>query len=235
MVLFDLSQPTKTSTSDFANLSLIIPRSSLEGALQQPEDHNMKVLDANEGITAVLRDTYLSLFKNIDSMSLEHSERVLSSITDLLATSLNSSEKYGSRDFHQHQATTVYAIKRFIQTHIANPDLSPAFIAAEMGFSRSKLYRIFDKIGGVTEYIRQQRMQKAYHLLTQPNLSHIPIYQVALEFGYNTDNSFIRAFREHFGITPSDARNQYSNKTRELGHRDSNIDKRYEDWLFNLS
>ena len=66
--------------------------------------------------------------------------------------------------------------------------------------------RMFSFLAGVTlsEYIRRRRLTLAAFEL---NSSNIRIIDVAIKYGYNSPDSFARAFQSLHGITPTEARN----------------------------
>jgi AraC family transcriptional regulator len=60
----------------------------------------------------------------------------------------------------------------------------------------------------VSEYIRNRRMTlSGYEIIA----TDIPILDIALKYGYETHESFTRAFTRFHGLTPSDARKNHSN------------------------
>lgn len=69
--------------------------------------------------------------------------------------------------------------------------------------------RMFSFLAGVplSEYIRRRRLTLAAFDLKNKDLK---IIDVALKYGYNSPDSFARAFQLMHGITPSDARNHGS-------------------------
>lgn len=66
--------------------------------------------------------------------------------------------------------------------------------------------RMFSFLTGVTlsEYIRRRRLTLAAFEL---NSSEIKVIDIAVKYGYNSPDSFTRAFQSLHGITPSEARN----------------------------
>ncbi|MGG3892082.1 AraC family transcriptional regulator [Metabacillus fastidiosus] len=56
----------------------------------------------------------------------------------------------------------------------------------------------------VSEYIRRRRLSLAAFEL---NNSNIKIIDIAIKYGYNSPDSFTRAFQNLHGVTPSEARN----------------------------
>jgi AraC family transcriptional regulator len=75
-------------------------------------------------------------------------------------------------------------------------------ISKDIGISKFYLHRIFkDEFGAnIYETIKSIRLQKAANLLITNHNSTIS--QVAALCGYGTQTSFIRAFKEHFAMTP---------------------------------
>lgn len=75
-------------------------------------------------------------------------------------------------------------------------------VAKELNRSPKYISRLFKEILGVnfTETKLQQKMQEAKALLEEGILS---VRAIAQEIGYKNSESFIRAFKKHFSITPA--------------------------------
>ena len=101
------------------------------------------------------------------------------------------------QDYYQRMVRTLV----FIQEHL-DDDLELDQAAAVAAFSRFHFARIFRGLVGETlnEYIRRLRLERAARNLKQRDE---PITQVALEAGFETHESFTRAFGAMFGISPS--------------------------------
>lgn len=91
-----------------------------------------------------------------------------------------------------------------IQRHLDEP-LELNELAAIAYFSPFHFHRIFRGLVGesVMEHIRRLRLERAVLRLRDTARS---ILDIALEAGYETHESFTRAFRSQFGLTPSSAR-----------------------------
>lgn len=78
-------------------------------------------------------------------------------------------------------------------------------LAKEAGLSRTKFVEKFRKVVGITPgaYMTQWRMNWAASQLTSTNNI---IYDIALSTGYQSDATFCRAFRQQFGVPPSEYR-----------------------------
>ncbi|HDR9507437.1 DNA-binding response regulator [Burkholderia cepacia] len=91
-------------------------------------------------------------------------------------------------------------------------------LARAVGTHEKRLSRAFrDNLGQtVFEYLRHERLRIAQDLLDSTSLS---IASIAKEIGFSTPANFATAFRERFGITPTEWRRQ-----RHAGRRASTRD-----------
>ncbi len=91
-----------------------------------------------------------------------------------------------------------------IQRHLDEP-LELNELAALAYFSPFHFHRIFRGLVGesVMEHVRRLRLERA---MNQLRASARSILDIALEAGYETHESFTRAFRSQFGLAPSSAR-----------------------------
>lgn len=90
-----------------------------------------------------------------------------------------------------------------IEEHLANPELNADMLCAEMGMSRSSLYRKLKSLTShsVNDFIRNIRFKKSLELLKERQLN---ISQVAYEVGFSSLSYFTSSFKKHFGFSPSD-------------------------------
>lgn len=89
----------------------------------------------------------------------------------------------------------------FIEDNLAE-DITVEQCAREAFMSVSGYYRMFLSVVGynVKEYIRMRRLTLAYEELAEAGQS---VITVANKYGYNSTDSFTRAFKSQFGILPS--------------------------------
>jgi AraC family transcriptional regulator len=86
-------------------------------------------------------------------------------------------------------------------------DLSPESVAKEAAFSKYHFHRIFLALTGnsVAGYIRRRRLTEGARALLE---SGNKIIDVALDFRFETPESFTRAFKNMYGVTPRQYRNR---------------------------
>jgi AraC family transcriptional regulator len=92
----------------------------------------------------------------------------------------------------------------YIESHFRR-DVALQEIAQASRVSRFHLSRAFSVATGFTvmQYLRQRRLSEAASTIAA---GAPDILSVALEFGYSSHEAFTRAFQDHFGMPPSDAR-----------------------------
>jgi signal transduction histidine kinase/AraC-like DNA-binding protein len=107
----------------------------------------------------------------------------------------------------------IYSFTSIIEGNISNPDFDVNEICREMGMSRGQLYRKTKSIMGysVHDYINKVRMKKAKHLLVHDPDS---IADISFKVGFRTSAYFSTAFKNTYGITPSEFRESYFNNKR---------------------
>ena len=92
----------------------------------------------------------------------------------------------------------------YIEENLTN-DIDFNEVARLAFCSEYHFQRMFSFLAGITlsEYIRRRRLTLAAFEL---NNSNIRVIDVAIKYGYNSPDSFTRAFQNLHGITPSEAK-----------------------------
>jgi len=94
---------------------------------------------------------------------------------------------------------------RYIEANLTN-EIDASEVAKCALCSEYHFKRMFSFLAGITlsEYIRKRRLTLAAFELKNSDLK---VIDVAMKYGYNSPDSFTRAFHIFHGITPSEARN----------------------------
>ena len=93
-------------------------------------------------------------------------------------------------------------IKQIIEANISSPDFSVEKLSAELGVSRSQLFRKFKALFNLkpNELIRAERLKYAKRLLQQKEYN---VNEIAIKAGFASTSYFITSFKKYFGETPS--------------------------------
>ncbi|RJQ82005.1 helix-turn-helix domain-containing protein [Pseudonocardiaceae bacterium YIM PH 21723] len=102
-------------------------------------------------------------------------------------------------------AALLAGAREYIRQHLADPGLSPEQVAAAINISVRHLGRTFAADGvSPARYIQRERLAAAHAELTTRRSGTIA--EVAYRWGFASQAHFTRAFRDHYGHTPSEAR-----------------------------
>ncbi|MRX37232.1 AraC family transcriptional regulator [Aminobacter sp. MDW-2] len=99
-------------------------------------------------------------------------------------------------------------VLQFIDANLHRPDLDLALLMQQFRVSRAHLCRMFAGDGGVRAVIRDRRLNAAYRQLLSHQGKTGSITSIAHRLGFSSSNQFLRAFREQFGVTPSEVRHE---------------------------
>lgn len=105
----------------------------------------------------------------------------------------------------------ISAIERYIRENFSDPSMGLNKISDEFQISESYFSHMFKEKTGVnfSTYLETIRLNEASRLIRETDISLNELY---LSVGYNNANSFRRAFKKIYGITPSAMRDSKTNK-----------------------
>jgi AraC-like DNA-binding protein len=164
--------------------------------------------------TQLLRSAVGLLLIGSDELSTSSSligvDRYLASVAGLL---LRTAVRRPNQDLAQAENTRLRT-DAIIFEQAADPNLTPATIAAQLNISLRQLYRAFTGTESPAARIRRRRLERAAEILatrTGPG----QVERVALECGFASAEYFSRAFRREFGLSPR----AYRSAHRDSAHR----------------
>jgi len=109
----------------------------------------------------------------------------------------------------QHVVHAVDFIEQKLAEHPLDEHLSLESIATALALSPFHLHRLFSGLTGIPliQYVRERRLSRSAEVLYS---SDRPILDIALSFGYEHEQSYIRAFRKRYGVSPARCRRDRS-------------------------
>lgn len=206
-VALSMTDPATTLHRDGRFLVVMVPRAALQpllldgaGTMIQPISGESEALQLIVGYVGALEAG------RIRSSSLR--DLAATHVRDLVAMALGASrdgkaiaENGGIR------AARLCAIKADIDRHIEQPDLSVVTIAARHGISPRYVQALFEAEGSTfSSFVLTRRLARAHRLLASPRHSPRRIADIAFDVGFGDLSHFNRAFRRHYGVTPTDVR-----------------------------
>ena len=120
------------------------------------------------------------------------------------------------------QEEIIHSLTQWINQNLGK-HLSIDEVAAKSGYSKWHLQRMFRAVTQQTlgDYIRERRLEMAADALCK---TRRPVFDIALQYGYESQQTFSRVFRRQFDQTPTAYRQAM--RCREINpsetiHRDS--------------
>jgi AraC-like DNA-binding protein len=99
------------------------------------------------------------------------------------------------------------AILREIERRSGDVGLSATTVASALGITPRYVHLLLEETGrSFTHHVLERRLEKAAILLRDPQERRRKVADIAAESGFTDLSYFNRAFRRHFGATPSDIR-----------------------------
>ena len=93
-------------------------------------------------------------------------------------------------------------ICRFIEANLENPDLSTGLILNQFGVSRATLYRMFEPLDGVRNYVTYRRATAALYFISQNQDRRGVVLEACERWGFSSPANFNRTIQRLFGNSP---------------------------------
>lgn len=154
------------------------------------------------------------LIKYLDAVlaadELDHPEvarSVSAHILDLVALALGARGERAEAALGGAKAARLKALKSDVMSMLGNSELSSELIAGRHGISSRYVRKLFEQEGiSFTSFVLGERLTRVRRMLRDSRYAHLTIAQLAHACGFNDISYFNRAFRRHFGATPTDVR-----------------------------
>ena len=189
--------------TDSEFLSLFVPRDFCAGMVHVLEPAEFSIFD--QGMGRLFADYMTSLARCLPSLDAGDLPGLLTATRAMILACVAPSPDHLDEAGDPIANVLLERARRFVQANIIAPELSAITLQRELGLSRSRLYRLFERHGGVVRYIQHRRLLDAHAALADPNDCR-RILDIAEERGFTDGAEFSRAFKREFGYSPSEVR-----------------------------
>lgn len=214
----DLARQSMLRTPDYTSLAAIMLRALLAPLVKDIDALHGMVLKKGSPLAAMLGQHLHTLFREAPALDATEARIAARGTAALVATFAEAHARKGQTATRTDDVASLRMLRNAIEKNIGNPNLGPELLCLHAGLSRATLYRLFEPVGGVREYIQQRRLTRAYQMLTDPAHSHDRVSAIANSCGFSNDSAFSRAFREAYGMPPSALRNT-AGESRPSAHQ----------------
>lgn len=213
IIVLDYSLPYESHTPGYEGLALTFDKASVPVEFQN-NAHGL-VLTRNDPAGAVLAAQMRTLVEHIEGISIEQSQVMVDGILRFAAAAFATPVARERRDrrllFQRASATA--------RQNLSDPDFGPDQLAAALGVSRSKLFRLFEPHGGVQRWMLTERLRGSLQSILNSAPDH-KISAIARNYGFRSEAHFSRAFSKRYQISPSSARTLGNGSTRMAVYED---------------
>ncbi|MEM6581658.1 MAG: helix-turn-helix domain-containing protein [Pseudomonadota bacterium] len=206
--MYDSTRPYTLGFSErFHQLVVQMPKSVLGRHLIEPEKFTAVPISGRAGLGAILSNFMFSIAGEMSSVA-DTPDELSENLVNMIAMAFSSSVMLEQRE---GQSLAREAIKRrvrqYIDNNLCNPDLSNTQIAESQRISTRYLHKLFEEEDQtIHSLILTRRMDKAHEMLASSDYKAHNIETIAYNTGFNSAAHFSRAFKKHFGKSPSEVR-----------------------------
>ncbi len=194
ILVMDLAQAVTLVGNGFQAMMMVLARGALPEPLRHLDLHCAEIR-GDHPLARVIAGTLACLCEDAPRMTQAQGSVVLRAAIEMLGLALTDVRR------SRPAPRTLKAMgEALIDDHLAEPTLTPAWIAERLDVSRATLYRAFAPYGGVTRFIDDRRLENAWLLLTSPD--DLSLGEIAARCGYPGRTRLVQAFSDRFAVTP---------------------------------
>jgi AraC-like DNA-binding protein len=218
--LFDSTRPYHM-TFDAPNKMLVVgmPDALLRRQFAGPERLVALKMAYTENLNSILSDFVQRLWRQCE-LDVAHptGHNLSSALLSLTAAAFDKAadaQAVGSA----HLEALRLRIMHHIERRLGDCELSPKSIAAMLATSSRYVHSIFTR-GDETlsRYILRRRLEESARTLASASHRSRSVSAIAFDYGFASCTNFGKVFREHYGMTPTEYRQEHCQK-RISGHR----------------
>jgi AraC-like DNA-binding protein len=179
-----------------------VPRSALAG-LRLPVPHAGEMGTHNiAGLHGVFGSYLQALSEQLQKLPDGVGHTVSESVVGLLASTLAESLQRSGAPMPLPSVMKM-RVRQYVQTHVADPDLSIQRIAEALRCSKRYLHRVFeDDECGLERHIWAARLDRCRSALADQTNEGRSVADIAFDWGFKSSAHFCRLFKQEYGVTP---------------------------------
>jgi AraC-like DNA-binding protein len=214
IVAFDLGQRFRVERPRCRVLTLFLPRALVAAQIGDCDALHGRVVPAEAPLARVVLDHFGAAARALPSCSLPDAIATLDAGAQLLLAAFAGRPQALPEARIALRTAVKGQVRRYIETHLHEGDLTPMKVVGALGLKRATIYRWFEQEGGLGAYIRYRRLREAADELARfPNLQ---IADIAFGLGFKSASDFTRAFRRAFDASPQEMRQRALELQRAL-------------------
>lgn len=187
-------------------LVLKFPGNMLRNRIRNPDRFCAMQFEVISGIGMLFHDYVHLIIRHRDNMAKSIEPVMGQQLMELLAATLETDPRILHSNNSAVRCAHLKRVEEFVRRNLADPDLTPDRIAQSCNISIRYLHMLFkDTDQTLCQWIKELRLQSAYEHLCRSS-RNTQIGQIAYQWGFTDQAQFCSAFKNKYGIKPSDLR-----------------------------
>ncbi len=209
-VIYDTTRPYELRFDDnFSQTIFQVPRRLLHQRVGSFDALTATTFSNDRPLEPLVYDFLINMSRTVDHVDPATGARLLDQALDLVAMAF--AERMHDRPPEQsfHRSALLYRLKNYILTHLRDPDLSMSRAAAVVGIStRYASDLMAAEQLSFRSYVQAQRLERCKRDLSDPARAARHVSDIAFAWGFNDLAHFSRIFKQRFGASPREWREQ---------------------------
>lgn len=208
LTLFDSTRPYSVAFSHPTSILVArIPRSIMREYVTCPEALTLIPLSSSSPAIWLAARFMRDLWRKSAAVANQPAERHINEGLMNLIAAAYASTRGAKVEGSPHAAVVRIRLLEHIESNLRNPELTPAAIARMGHVSTRYLHLLFKQQGeSVRRYVQRRRLEECARVLRDRLRDSKSVTEIACEQGFNSTSQFCRAFRERYGVTPTEYR-----------------------------
>lgn len=162
--------------------------------------------DGTQGIANYFLDVVKTTAEHVDMLDKTARTAAGKHILDLLCLSIRQDDRVLDSNMSSIRAAHLHRAEQFIRNNLSNEDLSSSLVAEACNVSLRYLQQLFlDADKSISGFIREKRLVRAQEDLIVKD-GTTTVAEIAHRWGFSDQSQFNKAYRAHFGCTPTQTR-----------------------------
>ena len=184
-------------------MSLQLPTGWVAGWLARPEEHVACRIDGHAGWGAALRGAVSQMQPELALRPPLPAELIVDQLGALLALATDGADRSDTDTTSRQAAALRRRVVEAIRQRHAEPGLTAAAVAAQLGISSRSLHRALSGSGATfAQALTDCRMSVARRMLADRRFDRLSVTEIGRRVGYGDASHFVRLCRNRLGATP---------------------------------
>jgi len=206
--LADLSRPSQVALEQWHGSIVIFPATLLPLRHDDLRKLTAVPFSPQDPYAALVTALVTELTRHLDAFESARDTRIGTALLDLLSLAVATRlDRLGAVPAESRQNAMTLRVRAFIESHLGDPELSPAMIAAAHHISVRALHKLYEyEDQPIAASIRRRRLERIRQDLLDPSLGSRPVSAIGARWGFRDAPVFGRAFRAAYGLPPGEYR-----------------------------